>query len=753
MKRFLPNSIRMNLILVVILGILPVLAVILTSGLERRQDEMEHAEHTTMRMAEYFASTQENEISRIREVLANLAASAPVQAMDIEACNELFRSYLGANPNYVNFALIAPDGEARASALPFQKQNLATRKEIIEALERNDFSVGEYSIGKVSKVPILPVALPVKNGRGETIGVVLASLRLHDYSRIFEQARLPAGSFMALVDHDGVRLYYYPQKDTNPLGGRIASSAWERMQAIDREGLFTTVSADGTPRVLAVQRLSSGPNQRPYLNICVGIPEHIVMATADEVTMRYLRWLIFSLLLSSLCAWYVGRFGIVARVNRLVSLARRLGEGDLSARTELSGADDSLGQLEFSLNVMAVSLERDHSARQEMEDNLRHSWTQAEAANQAKSEFLANMSHEIRTPLNGIVGMLQLLEVSVVEETERQFCTLAIQSANRLTRLLSDILDLSRIEAGKMQLRSETFHLHDMLRQTVDLFMPIAVQSNIALKLHLDPNLPKLVVGDQLRLHQVLMNLVGNAYKFTQNGHVSVRVDALSPGKNGAARILFTVSDTGCGISDQALSTLFKPFTQASQGFTRQYQGAGLGLTICKQLVGLMGGTMAVESEPGVGTSFYVCIAFETSPEDQPTPAPAASTPRIPVTGRVLLVEDDEVTLFAVRRLLEKDGHTVSTARTGEEALRLLDATDFDIILMDIQMPGMDGVEATRVIRTSPRKNIPIIAMTAYAMPGDREQFLESGMDEYLSKPLALAQLRQTLAKFLQRTS
>jgi len=389
----------------------------------------------------------------------------------------------------------------------------------------------------------------------------------------------------------------------------------------------------------------------------------------------------------------------------------------------------------------------DITDRRNAEAALQEATSAAQAASQAKSEFLANMSHEIRTPLNGIMGMLQLLEASAVDQDQQEFCGLAIQSTNRLTRLLSDILDLSRIEAGKMQIRPEPFDLRETLQQAVDLFMPVAVKSDVALELELDSQIPPILIGDQLRLQQVLMNLIGNAFKFTRRGRVTVKAYPVKSGEHDQARVLFTVADSGCGIPQSALGNLFKPFTQVSQGYTRNCQGAGLGLTICKQLIELMGGTMIVESEVDAGTSFHFCLAFGLAAESGPTPPSSAPLPS--GQGRILLVEDDEVTQFAVRKLLEKAGYSVVAVWNGKEALELLDAEDFGVILMDVQMPVMDGIEATQRIRNSlagAKANIPIIALTSYAMAGDQEKFLAAGMNAYLSKPVRLADLQEALA-------
>ena len=422
-------------------------------------------------------------------------------------------------------------------------------------------------------------------------------------------------------------------------------------------------------------------------------------------------------------------------------------------------ADGSLGHIavkffiekdEQEKTIRSFGVSQDISERKRAEHALLAARDMAEAANRAKSEFLANMSHEIRTPLNGILGMLQLLETTTLDEEQLQYCSLAVQSTKRLTTLLSDILDLARVEARKLLIRAERFNVPDTITQVIDLFEPVGVQTSVALNRHIDPDLPHWAVGDSIRLQQVLSNLIGNAFKFTKNGTVHVEAFPLPSHVPDTVRLFFAIADTGAGIADDELKNLFQPFTQVSQGFTRNHQGAGLGLTISKQLVTLMGGTMAVESEVGGGTTFYFCINVGKVAQRHRVEASEGNNISSAESYRILLAEDDETTIFGVSRLLEKSGHRVIVAKNGQEAFDLHVSHDFDLILMDVQMPVLDGIESTRRIREDgpeEKRSIPIIALTAYSMNGDREKFLAAGMNGYIAKPIEFDTLLQTVGE------
>ena len=418
----------------------------------------------------------------------------------------------------------------------------------------------------------------------------------------------------------------------------------------------------------------------------------------------------------------------------------------LAARQQLRTLERSL-RLGFENATLVRSLEDEVKRRAGVEAELRQASEQALAASRAKSDFLATMSHEIRTPMNGFIGMLQLLrESKPLTLPQQEMVRVAVSSANALNDLLCDVLDFSRIEAGRLELEELPFEPRELSEAVIATLAPRARSAGLELHLECASDLPAVLVGDPTRVRQVLFNLVSNAIKFTPRGRVSVTVSRReAEASDGRCTVEFVVSDTGIGIDEATQARLFRPFTQADSSMSRRYGGTGLGLVISRKLAEALGGDLSVESAPGSGSTFRFWARFGTA-AGLAVPGEEDVGPLPSLRGRVLVVEDDRTNQRVIALYLKRLGVDHELAEDGEQAVTLAVEHEWDAVLMDCQLPGMDGLEATRLIRARRRdRRPPIIALTANVRTDNREACLAAGMDHFLTKPVRLRELAATL--------
>ncbi|HOS48898.1 MAG TPA: response regulator [Bacteroidia bacterium] len=404
--------------------------------------------------------------------------------------------------------------------------------------------------------------------------------------------------------------------------------------------------------------------------------------------------------------------------------------------------------------MMGVAI--DVTSFKKSEEELRSTIEFTEAGAKIKEQFLANMSHEIRTPIHGIISLTQFVLKTELNGEQTNYLNLIKKSADTLLVIVNDILDLSKIDSGKMTFEEVPFNLRDTIQTAVAAFIPKTIEKNIQIKTSVSPNLPEYIAGDPVRLTQILNNLLGNAVKFTEKGFIAIGASATE--SNGDSVVIeFTIKDTGIGIPQHKIGTIFESFTQAGSDITRKYGGTGLGLNISKQLVEKQNGTINVESVIDEGTTFIVKMPFMISKES--TITEESSSTVINENNRdlsILVAEDHDINRFIIEKMLKEWGFKTAFATTGTEAVQKASEATYDLILMDVEMPDMNGYRATEVIRTeftSSMKNVPIVAMTGNAMTGERERCLEAGMNDYISKPFKPEELKQLILKLTVKES